>query len=66
MRSLIAAVDMSKILLFQWQLCSEACGALYNFLYRYAVTADSILNAEPQTVILTQILNDSPVFRSVS
>ncbi|VDK74706.1 unnamed protein product [Onchocerca ochengi] len=48
-----------------WHLCSAACDALCSFLYRYAITSESIANAEPQIVILTQILNDSPVFRSL-
>uniref|UniRef100_A0A915PCU3 Uncharacterized protein n=1 Tax=Setaria digitata TaxID=48799 RepID=A0A915PCU3_9BILA len=48
-----------------WHLCSAACDALSNFLHRYAITAESVLNAEPQIVVLTQILNDSPVFRSL-
>ncbi|VDM98182.1 unnamed protein product [Thelazia callipaeda] len=49
-----------------WNLCSVACDALYNFLHRYAITAESILNAEPQIVVLTQIVNDSPAFRSLA
>ncbi|VBB30425.1 unnamed protein product [Acanthocheilonema viteae] len=48
-----------------WHLCSAACDSLYNFLHRYAITAEAILNADPQIVVLTQILNDSPVFRSL-
>ncbi|VDK74292.1 unnamed protein product [Litomosoides sigmodontis] len=48
-----------------WNLCSAACDSLYNFLHRYTITAEAILNADPQIVVLTQILNDSPVFRSL-
>ncbi|VIO94114.1 Uncharacterized protein BM_BM5020 [Brugia malayi] len=49
-----------------WHLCSAACDALYNFLHHYAITAEAILDADPQIIVLTQILNDSPVFRSLS
>ncbi|KAM3719353.1 Nuclear pore complex protein [Dirofilaria immitis] len=48
-----------------WHLCSESCDALYNFLHRYVITAESVMNMEPQIIILSQILNDSPVFRSL-
>ncbi|VDO27397.1 unnamed protein product [Brugia timori] len=39
---------------------------MYNFLHHYAITAEAILDADPQIIVLTQILNDSPVFRSLS
>lgn len=62
---MILGASTNLIFYFQWNLCSAACDSLYNFLHRYTITAEAILNADPQIVVLTQILNDSPVFRSV-
>uniref|UniRef100_A0A0N5AVU1 MMS19 nucleotide excision repair protein n=1 Tax=Syphacia muris TaxID=451379 RepID=A0A0N5AVU1_9BILA len=48
-----------------WDLCSTACDAIFNFLKYYIVTASSVANSHLQVAILTQLLNESPAFRSL-
>ncbi|EJW87352.1 hypothetical protein WUBG_01736, partial [Wuchereria bancrofti] len=64
--SVLTKTSSGKLVGIQWHLCSAACDALYNFLHHYAITAEAILDADPQIIVLTQILNDSPVFRSLA
>lgn len=56
----------SKLIILQWDLCGAACDAVFNFLKYYTVTASSVTNSHLQVVVLTQLLNDSPAFQSVS